>query len=89
MNFFLPGLKLGKKWREGSHWRKRYEPAQTGYQRLMQLPELPRRRRRELRDRFKSLDPFALKAEVEKWLRTILAGSAGGLRQGGVTRELA
>ncbi len=31
---FLPCLKLEKKWREGSHWRKRYEPPKTAYHRL-------------------------------------------------------
>ena len=33
-NFFLPCLKLEKKWREGSHWRKRYELPKTAYHRL-------------------------------------------------------
>ena len=33
-NFFLPCLKLEQKWREGSHWRKRYEPPRTAYERL-------------------------------------------------------
>ncbi len=75
MNFFLPGLKLAEKWRERSHWRKRYEPAQTAYQRLMETPQLPRRQRRELRDRFESLDPFALKQDVEKRLKKILGGA--------------
>ncbi len=74
MNFFLPGLKLAQKWRERSHWRKRYEPAQTAYERLMESPKLPRRARRELRDRFESLDPFALKQDVEKRLKKILRG---------------
>lgn len=75
MNFFLPGLKLAEKWRERSHWRKRYEPAQTAYQRLMKSPKLPRKMRQELRDRFESLDPFALKWEVEKRLKKILSGA--------------
>lgn len=75
MNFFLPGLKLAEKWRERSHWRKRYEPAQTAYQRLMQSQKLPRKMRRELRDRFESLDPFALKQDVEKRLKQILSSA--------------
>src|SRR5688572_16441224 len=33
-NFFLPCLKLEQKWREGSHWRKRYEVPRTAYERL-------------------------------------------------------
>ncbi len=33
-NFFLPCLKLERKWREGSHWRKQYERPRTAYTRL-------------------------------------------------------
>ena len=33
-NFFIPCLKLKEKWREGSHWKKRYELPQTAYERL-------------------------------------------------------
>jgi len=72
MNFFLPGLKLADKWRERSHWRRRYEPAQTAYPRLMATAKLPRQKRQELRDRIESLDPFALKQDVEKRLEIIL-----------------
>jgi len=75
MNFFLPSLKLKRKWREQSHWRKRYESAQTAYQRLANYPGLTRRQRRELRDRFESLDPFKLKQEVERRLKPILAAA--------------
>jgi hypothetical protein len=75
MNFFLPSLKLKRKWRERSHWRKRYEPAQTAYQRLANCSGLTRRQRQELRDRFESLDPFQLKQEVERRLKPILAAA--------------
>lgn len=83
MNFFLPGLKLAEKWRERSHWRKRYQPAQTAYQRLMQSPQVPRKTRRELPDRFESLDPFALKQDVEKRLKQILGGAEVASRPSG------
>jgi len=73
MNFFLPGLKLQSKWRQGSHWHKRYEPAQTAYERLLGCKALSPQKRRELRDRFESLDPFGLKKEVERQLKKILA----------------
>jgi hypothetical protein len=75
MNFFLPSLKLKSKWRERSHWRKRYEPAQTAYQRLVDCPRLSRQERRGLRDRFESLDPFKLKEEVERGLSKVLAAA--------------
>jgi hypothetical protein len=83
MNFFLPGLKLERKWREGSHWRKRYEKAQTAYQRLMASGELSRQARAQLRDRYESLDPFALKQEVEKRLKKILAAAEDAARPSG------
>jgi hypothetical protein len=71
-NFFVPSQKLQSKWREGSHWRKRYEPAATAYQRLMKPGVLARGARRELRDEYESLDPFVLAQEVEKQLKGIL-----------------
>jgi hypothetical protein len=75
MNFFLPSLKLKEKWRERSAWKKRYEPARTAYQRLMEAGVLNRLERRTLRERYESLDPFALKADLERGLRPILAGA--------------
>lgn len=83
MNFFLPGQKLVRKWREGSRWHKRYDPAQTAYERLLAWKELPAPKRRELRDRFASLDPFALKADVERRLGKILAVAEVAARPSG------
>lgn len=83
MNFFLPGLKLLSKWREGSRWHKRYAPAQTAYERLLAWPGLPPRQRRQLKERFESLDPFALKADVERRLRKILPAAEIATRPSG------
>ncbi len=71
-NFFLPCLKLQRKWREGSHWRKRYEPPQTAYHRLCVKGIISRQKRRELRDFYESLDPLALKDALEKRLKQVL-----------------
>jgi hypothetical protein len=71
-NFFLPCLKLEQKWREGSHWRKRYERPRTAYDRLCAPGILPLKARRTLRERYASLDPFALKDELEEQLKHIL-----------------
>src|SRR5438128_1858177 len=57
-NFFLPCLKLQQKWREGSHWRKRYDKPQTAYDRLLQWGKLTPKQKRHLQDHYKSLDPF-------------------------------
>jgi len=71
-NFFLPCLKLQAKWREGSHWRKRYERPQTAYDRLCRPGILGLKQRRQLRERYESLDPFLLKDDLEKQLKQIL-----------------
>jgi hypothetical protein len=71
-NFFLPCLKLKKKWREGSHWRKQYELPKTAYHRLCAPGILALKARRALRDRYEGLDPFALKDELETRLKQIL-----------------
>jgi hypothetical protein len=77
-NFFLPCLKLAQKWREGSHWRKRYELPRTAYDRLCAPGILPLKERRQLRERYASLDPFDLKDQVEKRLKQILLPKPGG-----------
>ena len=71
-NFFIPTQKLKQKWRDGSRWRKRYEAGATPYERLMKAGVLKPQARRELRDRYQSLDPFELSAEVERRLAGIL-----------------
>jgi hypothetical protein len=71
-NFFLPCLKLQEKWREGSHWRKRYEPPRTAYDRLCRPGILDLKQRRQLHERYDSLDPFLLKDDLEKQLKQIL-----------------
>jgi hypothetical protein len=71
-NFFLPCLKLERKWRQGSHWRKRYERPRTAYERLCAPGMLSLKERRELRERYDSLDPFVLKDELEAKLQRIL-----------------
>lgn len=71
-NFFLPCLKLEQKWRQGSHWHKRYEVPKTAYDRLCAPGRLGLKQRRQLRERYASLDPFALKDELGKKLKQIL-----------------
>ncbi len=75
-NFFLPCLKLKRKWREGSHWHKRYELPQTAYARLCAPGLLARRERSHLKERYASLDPFVLKDELERRLEPILRPGA-------------
>lgn len=71
-NFFLPSMKLLKKWREGSRWVRRYDEPRTAYQRLVASGQLTRAQARRLRDEFESSDPFRLAVEVERRLKKIL-----------------
>ena len=71
-NFFLPCLKLKRKWRERSKWRRRHELPKTAYERLCAPGILPLRERRQLRERHASLDPFVLKDDLEEKLKRIL-----------------
>jgi len=71
-NFFMPSMKLINKWREGSRWKRRYDRAQTAYERLWASGQLDAKAKRQLRDQYAGLDPFALAAEVERRLQKIL-----------------
>ena len=71
-NFFLPSMKLIKKWRVGSRWVRRHDAPQTAYQRLLGHGVLCTKAQRQLRDRHESLDPFVLAAKLEKQLKPIL-----------------
>jgi hypothetical protein len=71
-NFFLPSMKLVKKWRVGSRWVRRYDVPQTAYQRLVASGQLRRAQAASLRERYESLDPFELATELERRLKTIL-----------------
>ena len=71
-NFFLPSMKLRDKHRDGSRWVRHHNDAQTAYQKLLASGQLSSSHRRELRDRYESLDPFALANKLEKRLGPIL-----------------
>lgn len=71
-NFFLPSMKLKKKWREGSRWVRRYDEPQTACQRLLASGQLNRVQTARLRDWYESLDPFKLAHDTERRLKTIL-----------------
>jgi len=71
-NFFLPSMKLVHKERIGARWKRKHDQPQTAYQRLLKMDVLNSRKKRELQDYFKSLDPFVLHRQLEKALRPIL-----------------
>ena len=65
-------MKLVRKWREGARWRRRHDVAQTAYQRLLKMGKLPAKKRRQWREEYESLDPFALHDQLERGWRPIL-----------------
>ncbi len=66
VNFFQPSLKLLSKKREGSRVIKKYDTAQTPYQRVMADKTFSGDSRQALQEQFKRLDPVELLANVER-----------------------
>lgn len=71
LNFFLPTLKLQSKRREGSKTQRVYGPAQTPLERVLACAEVAEEKKAELRALRQSLNPFALRREVDRRLKEI------------------
>ena len=71
LNFFQPTLKLLEKTRQGSHVHKRYQPAQTPYQRVLASPYLPEADKAALRQLYPTLNPLALQRQMEAHLHQL------------------
>lgn len=65
VNFFMPSMKLLEKVRDGAKVTKRYDRAQTPYQRVLASPHVSRAVKSRLRKRYATLNPAALKREME------------------------
>ena len=65
VNFFQPSMKLLQKTRNQGHVSKRYDSAQTPYQRLLSSKSLNQDQKRQLEQHYETLDPVALMREVE------------------------
>ena len=70
-NYFCPSMKLKEKTRINSRYKKKYEEPQTPYQRLIDSNDIDEKQKSELQVQFKKLDPFKLKARIEKKLKAI------------------
>ena len=66
VNFFQPSLKLLSKQRQGSHVAKKYDQAQTPYQRVMVAPTVQEAVKVTLQLFYYELDPVALLRELER-----------------------
>ena len=66
VNFFQPSVKLISKTREGARVRKKYDRAQTPYQRLLADEGLPDTVKQELTEQYQELDPVKLLVNIRK-----------------------
>lgn len=70
-NFFMPVRKLIKKHRENSKIKKLYDEGKTPYERLMECDYISIAKKRKLKDKFESLNPFTLKEIMDEKLKTL------------------
>jgi hypothetical protein len=73
VNFFQPVMKLVEKKRVGSKVRKKYDTAQTPYQRVLASPDIDDSVKDQLRELYPSLNPLALQRRIEANLKKLWA----------------
>lgn len=66
VNFFQPSMKLKEKTREGSHVQRRYDAAQTPFQRLVASEVLSPEQHARLSALFDGLDPVRLLRQLDR-----------------------
>ena len=64
VNFFMPSMKLVEKVRDGARVRKRYDKAQTPYQRVLASPHIDWAAKRRLKAQYAKLNPAVLHREI-------------------------
>jgi len=70
-NHFCPALKLVEKTRINSKYRKKYDKPKTPYQRVMESKDISSEVKRQLKAVHLTLNPFMLKAEINRKLKRI------------------
>lgn len=70
-NFFIPSMKLLEKRRVRSKIIKKYDPAKTPYQRVLDHPSVAPHRKAELTKISQKLNPFKLRLAIDKKLAKI------------------
>lgn len=71
-NHFIPSMKLVKKTRVGSKYKKIYDKPKTPYKRLLESHYVDNKTKLELVQQHKLLDPFQLKADIDRKLEMIM-----------------
>ena len=70
-NFFTPSLQLKEKVRDGARVTRRYHPAKTPYQRLLDSPHVDPRVKKHLKAYYNTLNPAALHRRIQTLQKTL------------------
>jgi hypothetical protein len=70
-NFFIPNSKLISKERVGAKYKKIYDTPKTAYQRVLESSFVDDTAKEKLKEAYNKLDPFKLKASIERKLSLI------------------
>lgn len=68
-NFFQPSLKLMKKVRVASKVVRKYDKAQTPFERVLKSKKYYRAKIKKLKELFSTLDPFELSGKIDQKLQ--------------------
>ena len=79
-NFFQPSMKLLKKIRVDSKVVRKYDPAQTPFQRVLKSGKYDRAKMKKLKELFVSLDPFELSEKIDQKLQRIFLMASERIR---------
>ncbi len=85
INFFQPSMKLREKQRDGSRTRRRYDPAQTPYRRLLARDLLTPETQQRLATLAQTLDPVRLLQQIETLLEALWRHAVFLVPDGAVT----
>lgn len=71
VNFFLPVLKVKSKKRVDGKMKKKYDQAQTPYQRVLASPVVSEEVKAQLRETYRSLNPVTLRRKIDRQLEKV------------------
>ncbi len=71
-NFFIPSIKLIKKYRDRSKIIKKYDKPKTPFQRILESSEITENTKVILKEKFMSLDPFKLQEKMANKIKGII-----------------
>ncbi|HPB71860.1 MAG TPA: hypothetical protein PLX71_02660, partial [Phycicoccus sp.] len=67
-NFFQPVMRQTEKTHHAGHTRRKHEDVRTPFQRVVASQCVPAERQQQLQAEFESMNPFALKQDLEEAL---------------------